>query len=69
VRQSRRISLVEACANVGVGYGIAVGTQVMVFPVFGIHVTLADDLAIGAVFTVVSLIRSYLLRRAFERFR
>ncbi len=69
MRQSRRISLVEACANVGVGYGIAVGTQVMVFPVFGIHVTLADDLAIGAVFTVVSLIRSYLLRRAFERFR
>ena len=67
--QSRRMSLVESFANVGVGYGIAVATQSVVFPVFGIHVTLADDLAIGAVFTVVSLIRSYLLRRAFEGFR
>jgi hypothetical protein len=67
--QSRRMSLVESFANVVVGYGIAVATQSVVFPVFGIHVTLADDLAIGAVFTVVSLIRSYLLRRAFERFR
>lgn len=69
MRQTRRMSLAEATANVVIGYGIAVATQVAVFPIFGIHVTLADDLAIGAAFTVVSLVRSYLLRRAFERFR
>ena len=61
------MSMVEAAANVVIGYGIAVATQVVVFPIFGIHITLADDLAIGLVFLVVSLIRSYLLRRAFER--
>ena len=61
------MSLAEAGANVGIGYAIAVATQVMVFPVFGIHITLADDLRIGLVFLVVSLIRSYMLRRVFER--
>ncbi|KIL98263.1 hypothetical protein CCC_01324 [Paramagnetospirillum magnetotacticum MS-1] len=61
------MSLAEAAANVLIGYAIAVATQVMVFPVFGIHITLADDLRIGLVFLVVSLIRSYMLRRVFER--
>ena len=61
------MSMVEAVTNVVIGYAIAVATQVVVFPIFGIHITLADDLAIGLVFLVVSLIRSYLLRRLFER--
>ena len=56
-------------ANVAVGYGIAVATQVAVFPLFGLHASLADNLAIGAVFTVVSLARSYVLRRVFNRIR
>jgi hypothetical protein len=66
MRQSRRMSLVEAAANVVIGYGVAVATQVVVFPVFGIHITLADDLRIGLVFAVVSILRSYALRRLFE---
>jgi hypothetical protein len=31
MKQSRTMSLVEAIANVAVGYGIAVGTQILVF--------------------------------------
>ena len=60
------MSLVEATANVVIGYGIAVATQVVVFPIFGIHITLADDLRIGLVFAMVSILRSYALRRLFE---
>jgi hypothetical protein len=63
------MSMVEAVANVVIGYGIAVATQVVVFPIFGIHITLADDLAIGLVFAVVSLARGFMLRRVFERLR
>ncbi|CDK99821.1 conserved protein of unknown function [Magnetospirillum gryphiswaldense MSR-1 v2] len=63
------MSMVEAAANVVIGYGIAVATQVVVFPIFGIHITLADDLAIGLVFAVVSLARGFMLRRVFERLR
>ena len=69
MRQTRRMSLTEAVTNVLVGYGIAVITQVMVFPWFGLRTSLSDDLAIGAVFTVVSIIRSYTLRRLFEALR
>ncbi|OAN53020.1 hypothetical protein A6A04_14995 [Paramagnetospirillum marisnigri] len=69
MHQSRRMSMVEAAANVVIGYGIAVATQVLVFPIFGIHITMADDLAIGLVFAVVSLARGFMLRRVFERLR
>jgi hypothetical protein len=67
--QSRRMSLVEAIANVAVGYAIAVLTQILVFPLFGLQVSLADNLAIGLAFTAISLTRSYVLRRLFEAFR
>ena len=65
--QSRALSLVEAIANVAVGYGIAVGVQLAVFPVYGLGVRFTDTLGIGAVFTAVSIVRSYLMRRLFER--
>lgn len=67
--QSRRMSLVEAATNVIVGYALAVGMQIVVFPVFGIHIALGDQLAIKLTFTVISLARGYVLRRLFERFR
>jgi hypothetical protein len=63
------MSLIEAIANVFVGYGVAVLTQILIFPVFGLHTTLAQNLKMGAVFTVVSIARSYVLRRMFERLR
>ncbi|WP_459178384.1 DUF7220 family protein [Albidovulum salinarum] len=68
-RQSRVMSLVESITNVLVGYGFAVVTQILIFPVFGLHTTLAQNLKMGAVFTVVSIARSYLLRRLFEAIR
>lgn len=64
--QSRKRSALEAVANVSIGYGIAVATQVAVFPLFGLHASLGDNLSIGAIFTVVSLVRSYALRRLFN---
>jgi hypothetical protein len=67
--QSRTMSLVESLTNVVAGYGIAVVTQMMVFPLFGLTVTLAENMAIGGIFTMVSIARSYTLRRAFEAIR
>ena len=67
--QSRRLSLVEAITNVAVGYVLAVITQILVFPWFGIHPSLGENLAIGSIFTGISLLRSYALRRLFERLR
>lgn len=65
-KQSRTMSLTEAIVNVAVGYGVAVVTQILIFPLFGLHTTLAQNLKMGAVFTMVSIARSYALRRLFE---
>ena len=67
--QSRTMSLVEAVANVVVGFWLAVLTQILVFPLFGLAVTLTQNLLIGCLFTLTSIARSYLLRRLFEVMR
>ena len=64
--QSRRWSFFESCVNVAVGYGVAVAAQIIVFPWFGMNVTLPQNLMIGVIFTAVSLARSYALRRVFN---
>lgn len=69
MKQSRLMSLVEAFANVAIGYGVAVVTQILIFPIFGLHTTLAQNLMMGAIFTAVSIGRSYALRRLFEEIR
>jgi len=63
------MSAFEAVANVLMGYGSAVGLQVLLFPAFGLHPTLGQSLQIGGWFTLLSLLRSYALRRLLERLR
>ncbi|MGF6862498.1 hypothetical protein ABIE69_003086 [Rhodobacteraceae bacterium MBR-64] len=67
--QSHRMSLIEAVTNVAVGYVLAVATQIVVFPWFGLHPGLGQNLALGGVFVGISLLRSYALRRLFEHWR
>jgi len=69
MKQSRLMSLIEAIANVAVGYGVAVVAQILIFPIFGLHTTLVQNLKMGAVFTIVSIARSFALRRLFEAMR
>ena len=69
MKQSRLMSLAESLANVLMGYGVAVLTQVVVFPLFGLAVTVTENLLIGLIFTAVSIVRSYALRRGFEALR
>jgi len=69
MKQSRLMSLIEAIANVVVGYGVAVIAQILVFPVFGLQTTLIQNLKLGGIFTIVSLARSFALRRLFEVIR
>ena len=64
--QSRAMSALESAANVAIGYGVAVASQVAIFPLFGVHLPLADNLVIGGYFTLISLARSYLVRRFFN---
>ena len=65
--QSRSLSLIEAITNVVVGYVLAVATQIVVFPWFELNPSLGENLTLGLVFTTISLIRGYALRRLFTR--
>jgi hypothetical protein len=65
--QLKRHSALESITNVICGYVVALLSQVIIFPLFNIKVTIQDNLLIGAFFTVISLIRSYILRRIFTR--
>jgi hypothetical protein len=69
MKQSRIMSLIEAVTNVAVGYILAIITQIVAFPWFGIVARLEEHLAIGLVFVMVSLALGYVLRRLFERMR
>jgi len=64
--QSRLGSLVEACVNTTIGYGVALASQLVVFPLVGIHVPLRTNIVIGLWFTGVSIVRGYVLRRWFN---
>ena len=64
--QSKLQSAIEACANIVVGMGVALLSQVILFPIFDIHVTSKTHLCITLWFTVISLVRSYFLRRYFN---
>ena len=66
--QTRCMSLLESVTNVVVGYVLAIITQIVVFPLFGIVTDLKQHLAIGLAFVVVSLARGFVLRRIFEHF-
>lgn len=66
MNQTRRGSLIESFMNILIGYGVALASQLAIFPMFDIHISLGTNLWIGAWFTVISLVRSYIIRRWFN---
>ena len=65
--QTKRQSIIESLVNISIGYAVAIFSQLLIFPLFHIHLPLHDNLLIGAYFTLISLVRSYLVRRLFNR--
>jgi uncharacterized membrane protein len=58
--------MVEAWINVFVGFGISFACNMTILPWFGFEVSARQSFEIGLIMTVVSLVRSYLLRRLFN---
>jgi hypothetical protein len=67
--QSRKGSAYEAVMNVLVGYTINMLANFAIFPLFGWQISLSQNLQIGVIYTVVSLVRSYCIRRWFNGFK
>ena len=64
--QTKKMSLIETIVSVAIGYVVALLSQIVVFPLFDIEVSLIDNLLIGLLFTVSSLIRGYYVRTLFN---
>ncbi len=67
MEQSKLSSLIESLINILIGYGVALLSQLAIFPMVGIHIPLSTNMEIGAYFTLVSLVRSYVIRRWFNK--
>lgn len=65
--QTKLESFRESCYNVLIGYVIAFISQIVVFPLVGVKATINQNLEIGLYFTIISLTRSYLIRRYFNK--
>lgn len=67
--QSPKMSIIETATNVVVGLATSFAVQWLVFPWFGIYVSHSTNAGITAIFFVASLIRSYTIRRIFNRLK
>jgi hypothetical protein len=64
--QSRLGSFIEALINVLIGFGINFIANLLIFPLFGFHITLSENLVMGLLYTGISVARSYCIRRWFN---
>lgn len=67
--QTRIGSMVESVANLIIGFTINYCANLLIFPLFGMHISPANNLLLGLIYTCISLVRSYVLRRTFNRMK
>lgn len=65
--QTKRQSIIESITNTAVGYGISLLSLFVIFPLMGIASSPQKNIAISAYFTIISILRGYVLRRFFNR--
>ena len=64
--QTKRQSLIETLTSVFVGWFIGVILNLTVLPLFDYNITVVDSLLVSLIFTVISVVRGYLIRRFFN---
>ncbi len=64
--QTKRQSAVEAVVNTLTGYGVSLGVSLVIYPLFGFPVTFVQANALTCIFTALSILRNYIVRRLFN---
>lgn len=67
--QTRLGSFAEAWANIAVGFSINYVANLLIFPLFGMHISPGNNFVLGLIYTAISLARSFILRRYFNGLR
>jgi membrane associated rhomboid family serine protease len=66
VNQTRLGSLIESAFSVAIGLAVSLVANALIFPRYGFHPTLGENAAISAIYTAISLVRQFLVRRYFN---
>jgi hypothetical protein len=64
--QSKYHSIEETAVSYIFGFVLAILSQLIIFPFYGLKVSLSDNLQITGWFTIVSLVRTYIVRRIYN---
>lgn len=67
MKQTRKQSLIESLTNVAIGYIVSLISLFIVFPLVGIESTVGKNMLITLYFTAISIARSYIVRRYFNK--
>lgn len=66
MNQTKLGSFYEACINVLIGFTINYFANLLIFPLFGFHISPGANFIMGMLYTVISVARSYFIRRYFN---
>lgn len=64
--QSRKHSAVETAASTAIGFGVSWIATIIVLPWFGFPASTGQAFGITCIYTVLSLVRGYFVRRMFN---
>jgi hypothetical protein len=67
--QSKKHSLIESITSTLIGLAINTTAQHLIFPLYGIYISWGQNLSIAMIFTVISIARSYIIRRYFNKIK
>lgn len=67
--QTKVGSIIEALANIAVGFSVNYAANLMIFPLFGMHISALNNFWMGCIYTGISLIRQFVIRRYFNGLR
>lgn len=65
--QTKKQSIIEICTSTAVGFAVSLTATFFVMPLFGFTSTPVKNLGITIFYTVISIIRGYVIRRWFNK--
>ena len=66
MNQTRIGSFIEVCINIAIGFAINWVANLYILPLYGFHITGGQAFSMGLLFTAISVVRSYIIRRWFN---
>jgi hypothetical protein len=64
--QTKKGSVLETLVNTAVGFAINYTANLLIFPLYGMHISPGNNFLLGLIYTVISVVRSYGMRRVFN---